>query len=66
MNRPKVVEPPKSYLDVLITDAQTAKTIPAKIQLFDRQTNRETIRDFKNGKAHIRTKVGAFDVTVSA
>ena len=66
MNRPKVVEPPKSYLDVLITDAQTAKTIPAKIQLFDRQTNRETIRDSKNGKAHIRTKVGAFDVTVSA
>lgn len=66
MNRPKIVEPPKSYLDVLITDAQTEKTIPAKILLYDRQTNRETIRDSKNGKAHIRTKVGAFDVSVSA
>ena len=66
MNRPQIVEPPKSYLDVLITDAQTEKTIPAKILLYDRQTNRETIRDSKNGKAHIRTKVGAFDVRVSA
>ena len=66
MNRPKVVEPPKSYLDVLITDAETGKNIPARITIFDHKAKRETMRDVKNGKAHTRSRVGDFDVTVSA
>ena len=66
MNRPKVVEPPKSYLDVLVTDAETGKNIPARITIFDSQAKRETVRDAKNGKIHTRSRVGTFEVTASA
>lgn len=66
MNRPKVVEPPKSYLDVLVTDAETGKNIPARVVIFDHKANRKTVRDTKNGKIHTRSRVGSFDVSASA
>ena len=66
VNKPKTVELPQSWLDIMVTDAATKAPLASTLVITDEKTGRAQTRTTKNGKLHTRTKEGHFSVEASA
>ena len=66
LNEPKQAKPQKavpSYMDIVVTDRQTAKALPAQVDIYDVAKQRTVRRDAPNGKVRYRANQGEYTVT---
>ena len=66
LNEPKQTKPQKavpSYMDIVVTDRQTAKALPAQVDIYDVAKQRTVRRDAPNGKVRYRANQGEYTVT---
>ena len=66
LNKPKTIELPQSWLDILVTDAATKAPLASTLVITDEKTGRSQTRTTKSGKLHTRTKEGDYTVEASA
>ncbi|MCR5050114.1 MAG: OmpA family protein [Paludibacteraceae bacterium] len=65
LNMPKPAKPLPSYFDIYITDAVTAKSIPASLNIRDLAKNKSVVKEAKNGHVRHRIKDGEYSITAS-
>lgn len=66
LNEQKQTKPQKavpSYMDIVVTDRQTAKALPAQVDIYDVAKQRTVRRDAPNGKVRYRANQGEYTVT---
>ena len=66
LNEPKQTKQKKtmpSYMDIVVTDRQTAKALPAQVDIYDVAKQRTVRRDAPNGKVRYRANQGEYTVT---
>ena len=65
LNQPKPAKPLPSYFDIYITDAITAKPIPASLSIYDQAKKKSIVKEAKNGHIRHRTKDGNYTITAN-
>ena len=63
LNEIKPDKPKPSYIDIFVTDAETAKPVPASLTIYERTKNRTAVRDAKSGHYRYRAVNGDYTVT---
>ena len=66
LNMPKPpAKPQPSYFDIFIADAQTDKSIPASLSIYEHAKKKTTVKETRNGHVRYRAKDGDYTFTAS-